>query len=301
MTLRDNLIYMPCDIDVPDIDVDKIKAWSYHTDTLKDIYALNKTYNHNLMPDFQEFCEEFVRFNESGVYWQDHFAVHSYSHKRHCDTGQGRYINEFDKHFPEIIELFEELPTLGSTWRLGWLFYNSKLEDQYTSSPIHIDETRNPDFRLVINQTDPELSFYPWQDDIYDNIVSDPDYLDNLKNKEQRGLAQKFLNDDINLRYFEGMGNTKYVKPDPIHATFPESNHVYMLNSRTAAHCGKYVDPIDAQNKLTFICWKSMPFRPNTAFSEQYDIPKLADLTERSIAKYSDYIITRDGTHDLHC
>lgn len=299
MTLKDNLIYMPCDIDVPDIDVEEIKAWSWHTDTLKDIHFLSKMYEPNAIPDFARFCAEFVRAKESGAYWQDHFAVHSLSHRRHCDTGQGRYINEFDKHFPEIIELFEGLPTLGTTWRLGWLFYNSELDNQYTCSPIHIDETRNPDFRLVINQTDPELSFYPWQDNIYDNIVSDPDYLDNLMITEQRGLAQKF-SEDLES-YQPGEPNTKYVKPDPIHATFPESNHVYMLNSRTAAHCGKYVDPSDAKNKLTFLCWKSMPFKQNTEFSEQYDIAKLTDLTERSISKYSDYIITRDGTHDLHC
>lgn len=299
MNLKDNLIYMPCDIDVPNIDVSKIKAWSWHTDTIKDIHSLYVTYNPDAPQDFSEFYNVYTSSMLSGVYWQDHFAVHSLSHRRHCDTGHGRYINEFDKHFPEIIELFSELPTLGTTWRLGWLYYNDEHKDQYTSSPIHIDETYNPDFRLVLNQTDPELSFYPWQDDIYDNIVSDPNYLNNIMMTEQRGLAQKF-SEDLET-YDTDVPNTKYVKSDPLYATFEKPNHVYMLNSRTAAHRGKYINTSDAQNKLTFLCWKSMPFKPELPFSEQFDVHRLNDLVDRSITKYSEHIITRDGTHDIHC
>lgn len=299
---------MPCDIDVPDVDVEKIKAWSWHPDTLRDIHNLYVEYMPGYQSnDFSEFSDAYRNSKCSGIYWQDHFAVFSLSHRRQCDTGRGRYLNEFDKHFPELCEFFDSLPTLGSIWRLGWLYYNDEFssvvndKDQYACSPIHIDEVFNPDFRLVINQTDPELVFYPWQDDVYDNIKSDLYYLDGLQNSLGRGLAQKFLNDDIHEKYFEGIGNPDYVKSDAIQSTFSEPNHVYMLNSRTAAHMGRYQNPKDAVNKLTFLCWKAKPFHPKLDISEQYDVARLRDMIDRSIGKYSKHIITRDGTNDLRC
>lgn len=312
---------MPVNLDVPELDSNLLHEWRKSDERYQDLYELTNTYYPEIIEEmggkYSDFKSHMMQMELGGVYWIDTFVISTFSERRFRDTGKGLYVGNWDKHFPDLVEFFEKLPTQGNFWRMGFLSFNYDfVERQHPtydgklvtlgSSPIHVDESFAPDFRIVFDQTDQELLFYPWQEHIYQNILQDNMYVNNHIQNDRR-FCNHFIDESNIEKCMEyildhnGIAVPKDVVESPVSPTFNKKNHVYMLNSRTAAHAGAYKDALHAKDKVTFVAWKTQPWNGKLKPEQQFVIHELEHLINSSIDKYGEHIITRDGTLDIHC
>lgn len=273
-----SIVYLPLDINIPDIDVDKLIKWHNSERTVYENWQSAVLFN-NLDPE--KYTIDIYKQLPPGSFWVHGFCINEYTYKEFTQANRSSiWVNEFDQHFPELVEVFSSLPNSDHFRKVGFIYEDVGFTSRkQLPAPVHIDEKRGLATRIVLNADDDSLFFHKFTDE----------YIESIQNGGKRSRTFNVLSDNQNPNsyvYKDGERQlTDNVHSEKHYAKYPHKNCAFIMNSETAAHSVEAKYP-NGNPKVTFIVMNLEQWKGGYVPPCQYD-----ELIQRSMNKYSDYAI----------
>lgn len=257
-----NICYCPLDIKLPDLDIHRLIEWDKSHETMLSNYQ--SMMRHNNITSTQLSFDD---FKKGTGFWNHGFCINEVTYAN-SKTGGSIWVNEFDIHFPELVDVFNELSFGHRLRKVGFVYEDNS--DKCRSSPVHIDEL-GFGFRIAYgcDTTSANLFVQRYLPGTYEAVANQ---------------KIKVFQDDI-----RGVNHTHLLDSEQIPAFYPSSATAFLLNGKNSAH--GVLTNSTKNIKVTFLIMTGQQWQGLQTFTEY---PQFTELLHKSMDKYRKYAIIND-------
>jgi len=212
-----NLVYAPLELDLPDLDLDKFLAYSFahRKELIYDpyLYSMNKFSPNEPIVGLNEYLESTGKSFWITFYpWLD-----------------GKWLADFDKKFPELVDMFNKLPmpTFGA---LGYLYQNNEF-NLTDSGPVHFDEREGLGIRITFGEDTHGIFFHRPKESL--NQLD----LNNFMLKKTSNIDTLDIYGEFEIKNGRYVVNENILDPTRIYAQPPnKTKQAFILTNQLAPH-----------------------------------------------------------------